>query len=110
MANYGHIVVDECHHISARSFEIVVRQSKAKYITGLSATVIRKDGHHPIIYMNCGPVRFKVDDKKEAVAETASFYSNDDRIRVKLGQPGWQQITQLLTHTARSYQSQTHVG
>ena len=59
--------MDECHHVSARSFEIVARQSKAKYVTGLSATVIRKDGHHPIIFMNCGPVRYMVDDKKQAV-------------------------------------------
>ncbi len=66
VADYGHLVVDECHHISARSFEIVARQSKAKYVIGLSATVIRKDGHHPIIFMNCGPVRFRVDDKKQA--------------------------------------------
>jgi superfamily II DNA or RNA helicase len=66
VAKYGYLVVDECHHISARSFEIVVRQCKAKYITGLSATVTRKDGHHPIIFMNCGPVRYKVDDKKQA--------------------------------------------
>lgn len=66
VADYGHLVVDECHHISARSFEIVTRQSKAKYVTGLSATVIRKDGHHPIIFMNCGPVRYRVDDKKQA--------------------------------------------
>jgi len=63
---YGHLIVDECHHISARSFEIVARQSKAKYVAGLSATVIRKDGHHPIIFMNCGPIRFKSDDKKQA--------------------------------------------
>lgn len=63
---YGHLIVDECHHISARSFEIVARQSKAKYVTGLSATVIRKDGHHPIIFMNCGPIRFKSDDKEQA--------------------------------------------
>ena len=68
VANYGHLVVDECHHISARSFEIVARQSKAKYVTGLSATINRKDGHHPIIFMNCGPVRYKVDDKKQAAA------------------------------------------
>ena len=68
VANYGHLVVDECHHISARSFEIVARQCKAKYVTGLSATVTRKDGHHPIIFMNCGPVRYKVDDKKQAAA------------------------------------------
>jgi superfamily II DNA or RNA helicase len=68
VAKYGHLVVDECHHISARSFEIVARQCKAKFVTGLSATVIRKDGHHPIIFMNCGPVRYKVDDKKQAAA------------------------------------------
>ncbi len=66
VADYGYLIVDECHHISARSFEIVARQSKAKYVTGFSATVIRKDGHHPIIFMNCGPVRHKVDDKKQA--------------------------------------------
>ena len=48
VAKYGYLIVDECHHISARSFEIVARQCKAKYVTGLSATVTRKDGHHPI--------------------------------------------------------------
>ncbi|MFZ0611264.1 MAG: DEAD/DEAH box helicase family protein, partial [Desulfobacterales bacterium] len=66
VAKYGYLIVDECHHISARSFEIVARQCRAKYVTGLSATVTRKDGHHPIIFMNCGPVRYKVDDKKQA--------------------------------------------
>ena len=66
VADYGYLIVDECHHISARSFEIAARQTKAKYVTGLSATVIRKDGHHPIIFMNCGPVRHKVDDKEQA--------------------------------------------
>ena len=68
VADYGHVVVDECHHISARSFEIVARQSKARYVTGLSATVIRRDGHHPIIFMNCGPIRYKFNDKKQAAA------------------------------------------
>jgi superfamily II DNA or RNA helicase len=52
--------------MSARSFEIVARQSKAKYVTGLSATTVRKDGHHPIIFMNCGVVRHRVTDKKTA--------------------------------------------
>ncbi|NVM04474.1 MAG: DEAD/DEAH box helicase family protein, partial [Candidatus Helarchaeota archaeon] len=66
VGDYGHLVIDECHHISARSFEIVARQSKAKYVMGLSATVIRKDGHHPIIFMNIGPIRYKVSDKKQA--------------------------------------------
>ena len=66
VGNYGYLVVDECHHISAVSFEQVVRQSKAKYITGLSATVTRKDGHHPIIFMQCGPVRYKVSDRSQS--------------------------------------------
>ena len=65
--NYGFIIVDECHHISARSFEIVLRSSPARYILGLSATITRKDGHHPIILMNCGPVRYKVSDKKQSL-------------------------------------------
>ncbi|MDY6864043.1 MAG: DEAD/DEAH box helicase family protein [Thermodesulfobacteriota bacterium] len=68
VGEYGHLVVDECHHISARSFEIVARQCKAKYVTGLSATVTRKDGHHPIIFMQCGPVRHRIDDRKQAKA------------------------------------------
>ena len=54
---YGHIVVDECHHISAFSFESIMKQAKCKYITGLTATPIRRDGHHPIIFMQCGPLR-----------------------------------------------------
>jgi superfamily II DNA or RNA helicase len=66
VGNYGHLVVDECHHISAVSFEQVVRQSKAKYLTGLSATMTRKDGHQPIIFMQCGPVRYKVSDRAQA--------------------------------------------
>ena len=68
MAHYGNLIVDECHHLSARSFELVVRRAKAKFITGLSATVARKDGHHPIIFMQCGPVRHRVDAKTQAAA------------------------------------------
>jgi superfamily II DNA or RNA helicase/very-short-patch-repair endonuclease len=65
---YGHLVVDECHHLSARSFELVTRRAKAKFVTGLSATITRKDGHHPIIFMQCGPVRYRVDAKQQAAA------------------------------------------
>ncbi|MDP9175729.1 MAG: DEAD/DEAH box helicase family protein [Planctomycetota bacterium] len=66
--NYGHVIVDECHHLSAQSFELVARQAKAKFVTGLSATVTRKDGHHPIIFMQCGPVRHRVNAKEQAAA------------------------------------------
>jgi len=68
VAGYGHLVVDECHHLSAHSFELVARRAKARFVTGLSATVARKDGHHPIIFMQCGPVRYRVDAKKQAAA------------------------------------------
>ncbi|SDD41543.1 Superfamily II DNA or RNA helicase [Bradyrhizobium brasilense] len=66
VANYGHLIVDECHHLSAASFELVARRSKARYVVGLSATVARKDGHHPIIFMQCGPVRHRVDARVQA--------------------------------------------
>lgn len=61
--NYGQIIVDECHHISAVSFERVMMESTAKYITGLTATPYRRDGHQPIITMQCGPVRYKIPSK-----------------------------------------------
>jgi superfamily II DNA or RNA helicase len=66
VGKYGHLIVDECHHLSAVSFELVARRSKARYILGLSATVTRKDGHHPIIVMQCGPIRHRVDARSEA--------------------------------------------
>ncbi len=68
VADYGHLVVDECHHLSARSFELVARRAKAKFVTGLSATVNRKDGHHPIIFMQCGPIRHRVDARLQAAS------------------------------------------
>jgi superfamily II DNA or RNA helicase len=64
VGEYGHLIVDECHHIPASSFEQVARKCKSRYILGLSATVTRKDGHHPIIFMQCGPVRFHVGAKQ----------------------------------------------
>ncbi len=66
VAGYGQLIVDECHHLSAVSFEAVARRAKARFVLGLSATVTRKDGHHPIIFMQCGPVRFRVDAKSQA--------------------------------------------
>ncbi|EKE10179.1 MAG: hypothetical protein ACD_16C00073G0003 [uncultured bacterium] len=66
VANYGQLIVDECHHLSAVSFEAVARATKAKYVLGLTATATRKDGHHPIIFMQCGPIRYKVNAKHQA--------------------------------------------
>jgi superfamily II DNA or RNA helicase len=55
--NYGHVIVDECHHVGAASFETILKQAKAKYMLGLTATPIRRDGQQPIIFMQCGPTR-----------------------------------------------------
>ena len=68
VAEYGQVIVDECHHLSAHSFEQVVRRAKARFVLGLSATVTRKDGHHPIIFMQCGSVRHRVDARAQAAA------------------------------------------
>lgn len=68
VAEYGQVIIDECHHVSAFSFEAVLRQVRARFVLGLTATPIRKDGHHPIITMQCGPVRFKTDLKRQAAA------------------------------------------
>ncbi len=68
VGDYGFLVVDECHHLPAHSFEQVARQTKAKFVAGLSATVVRKDGHHPILFMQCGPVRYRADARAQAAA------------------------------------------
>ena len=74
VADYGQLIVDECHHLSAVSFEAVARQCKAKYVLGLTATAIRKDGQQPIIFMQCGPVRYHVDAKKQAQKRPFSHF------------------------------------
>jgi superfamily II DNA or RNA helicase len=71
VAEYGQVIVDECHHISAFTFEQVMKQVRARYVVGLTATPTRKDGHHPIISMQCGPVRFNMSAR--AMTETTPF-------------------------------------
>ena len=67
VANYGQVIFDECHHLSAVSFETVAKACKAKYVLGLSATLTRKDEHHPIVFMQCGPVHYHVSPKQQAL-------------------------------------------
>lgn len=63
---YGQIIVDECHHLSAFSFESILKRSKARFVLGLTATPVRRDGHQPIIFMQCGPVRHKAASPENA--------------------------------------------
>ena len=64
--DYGMIIVDECHHVAASSFDQILKSAKAQYVYGLTATPTRKDGHQPIIFMQCGPVRYRDDAKRQA--------------------------------------------
>lgn len=66
VAGYGQVIVDECHHVPAVSFERVLAEVKARYVVGLTATPQRRDGQHPITEMQLGPVRFTVDAKSQA--------------------------------------------
>ncbi|MBI2265083.1 MAG: DEAD/DEAH box helicase family protein, partial [Armatimonadetes bacterium] len=51
------IIVDECHHVGASSFDAILKRVRARFVLGLTATPIRRDGLHPIIFMQCGPIR-----------------------------------------------------
>ncbi len=64
--NYGMIIADECHHASAFTYEMILKAATARYVYGLTATPTRKDGHHPILYMQCGPIRYRDNPKKQA--------------------------------------------
>ena len=66
IGNYGHVIVDECHHLPAVSFERVLAAARARFVVGLTATPYRRDGHQPIIHMQCGPVRHVVDPRSDA--------------------------------------------
>ena len=72
--DYGMVIVDECHHVSAFSFEKILKTVNGKYVYGLTATPVRQDGHHPIIFMQCGPIRYKVDAKIQAEKRAFSHY------------------------------------
>lgn len=72
--NYGMIIVDECHHVSAVNFEMILKYANAKYVYGLTATPTRQDGHHPIIFMQCGSIRYRVDAKEQAEKRSFEHY------------------------------------
>jgi superfamily II DNA or RNA helicase len=68
VGDYGQVLVDECHHVPAVSFERVLASARAQFVVGLTATPRRRDGHHPIGAMQLGPVRHTIDPKVQAEA------------------------------------------
>ncbi|MCV9964922.1 DEAD/DEAH box helicase [Pararhizobium sp. BT-229] len=106
VAEYGHIVVDEAHHIAAPTYEPIVRRAKAKFFLGASATPKRKDGRHPVLFMHLGPVRYQV-DPKQMIAEsgmahiyrqrkTKFRFSPDLAERIRAGDANSQEILRAL--------------
>jgi len=72
--DYGMIIADECHHASAFSYESILKTTPAKYVYGLTATPTRKDGHHSILFMHCGPIRYRDNAKKQAEKRPFDHY------------------------------------
>ena len=68
---YGQVIVDECHHVGAVSFDAILRRAKAKFVLGLTATPIRRDGQQPIIFMQCGPIRHTAEQSEDAPHDLA---------------------------------------
>ena len=72
--DYGMVIVDECHHVSSITFENALKNIKAHTVYGLTATPIRKDGQQPIIFMQCGPIRFSADAKSQISKQSFDRY------------------------------------
>ncbi|GMU93182.1 MAG: helicase [Candidatus Hydrogenedentota bacterium] len=89
VADYGHVIVDECHHVSAFTFERIMKEVKAKYVLGLTATPIRKDGHHPIIFMQCGPIRHRVHIKQASARRPFDHFviPRETRFTIEAAEP-----------------------
>lgn len=58
---YDQVVIDECHHVPAVSFEAVMKECTCRFILGLSATPVRKDGMQKLLYLQCGPIRHRME-------------------------------------------------
>lgn len=105
VSEYGHVVVDECHHVSAFTFERVLRKVRGRYILGLTATPARKDGHQPIILMQCGPVRFSLAPRTFANSQPFEHKVipryTDFSIPLEWQEPRIQDVYKLLTTNER---------
>jgi len=68
--DYGMVIADECHHVSAVNYEQVLKTVNARYVYGMTATPMRHDGQQPIVFMQCGPIRYVADAKAQMLEQT----------------------------------------
>lgn len=101
-SHYGFIIVDECHHLPAFSFESCVKKAPVRYILGLTATPYRRDGLQDIITMQCGPIRYRLSGQSKIqgdlklelyVRETNFSFETDQSTPI-------QEIFRALVHDA----------
>ena len=102
--DYGQVIVDECHHVGAASFDAILRRAKAKHVVGLTATPIRRDGQQPIIFMQCGPIRHKAAQPLDAphdLAVTPQFIESPIALPAEAGiQDVFRHLAQDAARTA----------
>lgn len=68
------VIADECHHVSAFTFEKILREVSTKYVYGMTATPKWQDGHQLIITVQCGPIRYQVDALAQSVKRDFSHF------------------------------------
>ena len=97
--SYSQIIIDECHHIPATSFEDILKQLPARYVVGLTATPYRKDGLEKILFQQCGPIRVELDDSEARLLQkSATIHETKFRLPPELGErPPYHELIQHLT-------------
>lgn len=103
---YSQIIIDECHHIPATSFEAILKQLPARYVLGLTATPYRKDGLQKILFQQCGPIRHEIKSiDRGTLTKIVTFYETDFRTPEELGQkpPYHLLIHHLVIDPKRNY-------
>ncbi len=96
--NYGQVIVDECHHVGAVSFDAILKRAKAKFVLGMTATPIRRDGQQPIIFMQCGPIRHTAALPASAPRDLEVFPRS---LSARLNLPPDAKIQDVFRHLAR---------
>ncbi len=88
---YGLVIVDECHHVPAVTFERCVKQISARRWLGLTATPYRRDGLQGLITMYCGPIRHRMNEnvdtesdfRRELIVHQTNFEMSDDGAHIQ---------------------------
>jgi superfamily II DNA or RNA helicase len=86
---YGHVVVDECHHLPAATFDRCIRKAASRYLLGLTATPYRRDGLERLVTMRLGPVRHQI---ASASGPTSGLTRQLVRRETHLSIPGSEQL------------------